>query len=180
MTKQNYCQECNAALLPGSTDCKSCGWRDASSGTASNPRPVLGDLKYQMLGILNVVTMDHPVHAMPTDGATATGWFLHLVEPEHRTERPKEQSLRKKDGGTWLWPYAERIKYLLRKYLMAPLELQQLVVAAREDGIFWRGDDYPDFICVIDETEKMRDLELIEYRCQARASMGRVNLAADR
>jgi hypothetical protein len=72
------------------------------------------------------------------------------------------------------------VKYLLCVYLGATLDLQQLVVAAREDGIFWRGDDYPAFVCVIDETEKMRNLGLIEYRRQARATMGRVNLAADR
>jgi hypothetical protein len=138
----------------------------------------LDDLKSGMLDILNVATMDHPVHAMPGDGSQAVTWFLNLVEAEHRTERPAEVIT--KQGKSWVWAYAERIKYLLRKYLMAPLELQQLVVAAREDGIYWRGDDYPFFIIVIDETEKMRGMGLTEYRRQARAAMGRVNLSADR
>jgi len=180
MAKQNYCRECNAALLPGSTDCKSCGWRHPGSGTASSPRPGLDNLKADMLDILNAAKMDHPVHAMPTHEPTAVGWFLNLVELEHRTERPKEQSSRKKEGGAWVWPYAERVKYLLRKYLMAPLELQQLVVAAREDKIFWRGDDYPFFVCVIDETEKMRGLGLVEYRRQSRAAMNRLSLGSSR
>ena len=124
--------------------------------------------------------MDHPVHAMPQQGDHAVEWFLNLVEPQHRTERPKEQSSRKKDGGTWLWPYAERAKYLLRKYLEAPIKLQQVVVAAREDKIFWRGEDYPFFVCVIDDTEKMRELGIVEYRRQARAEMGRLDLGAPR
>lgn len=180
MAKQNYCRECNAALLPGSTDCKSCGWRDVSSGTASNPRPSLAELKIDMRSILDAARMEHPAHALPTNGDQAVEWFLNLIEPEHRTERPKEQSSRKKDGGTWLWPYAERVKYLLRIYLAAPRELQQVVVAARDDNIFWRGDDYPFFISVIDETEKMRELGFVEYRRQARAAMGRLNLEAAR
>ena len=178
MKKSNYCPQCDAPLLPGAVNCKNCMW--AKDGTEGNPRPILDNLKADMLDIFNTVTMDHPVHAMPRDSGQALIWFLTLVESEHRTERSTHVSGRNKHGKSWQWPYADRVKHLLHKYLVAPLDLQQLVVAAREDGIYWRGDDYLFFVCVIDETEKMRDLGLDEYRRQVRASMGRLNLAADR
>jgi len=180
MGKLNYCPECNEPLLPGVNECSSCKWRAPNVGASTHTRPVLGDLKSGLLNILNAATMDHPAHAMPTHAETAVAWFLNLVEPEHRTERPQQVSGRGKQASSWRWPYAERVQYLMRVYLGAPIELQQLVVAAREDGIFWRGDDYVFFVRVIDETEKMRELGLDEYRRQSRKAMGRLNLGADR
>jgi len=174
----DYCIECNAPLLPGSIDCKICGWKAKGVSVAAGGRPILADLEADMVQVLRTSSSDHPTHGIPKDENAAIDWFMRLVEPEHRTERPQE--IRNKSGQSWRWTYADRVLYLLRKYLVAPLELQQLVVAAREDGIFWRGDDYPFFVCVIDETEKMRDLGLVEYRRQARAAMGSLNLGATR
>lgn len=45
------------------------------------------------------------------------------------------------------------------------------MVAAREDGIFWRGDELDNFYKIIDETEKMRTMGIAEYKRQALRSM---------
>ena len=165
-------------MLPGKINCNSCGWKAKGVSEAIGGRPVLSELRAVVAQVLRTTSSDHPIHRMPKDENAAVDWFLRLIEPEHRTERPQE--IRTKTGAYWRWPYADRVVYMLRGYLAASESLQRLVVAAREDAIYWRGDDEPFFIGVINETEKMRAMGLDEYRRDARNAMSRVNLQADR
>ena len=175
----NYCPGCHIALTLGAMSCKACGWKETGAGTDEG-MPTLNQLKADMRAAIARVPPDRWPERMPVEPDRAVDWFLRLVEPHHKTESPGYLPSRFKQRNTWQWPYRERIMYQLRKYLAAPQELQQLIVAAREDKIYWRGDDYPSFVCVIDETEKMRELGVADYRRKARAAMGRVNLDANR
>lgn len=54
--------------------------------------------------------------------------------------------------------------YIPRKQrTMAPSE-QRLIVAAREDRVYWRGEDIETFKRVYDETQEMRSMGAQKYR----------------
>jgi len=89
-------------------------------------------------------------------------WFRNLIEPQRHSERV--QQVPTKTGQAWVWPYGNRVKHLLRDYLRADTKLQDVIKAAREDKIYWRGDTLDFFMTVIDETEKMRKVGVAAYR----------------
>ncbi len=88
-------------------------------------------------------------------------WFLGLVEPHQKEEAPRTSAV----GGKriWVWPYMARMEMLLRKYLSCDETFKQIIIGARADGIFWRGDDQEFFINVINETERMRKIGAAVY-----------------
>ena len=53
---------------------------------------------------------------------------------------------------------------------MKPTE-QKFIIAARQDGIYWRGESFEQFHQIYSETCKMRDMGLHEYRMQAIANL---------
>lgn len=95
---------------------------------------------YDMLNSYMTATGCLPA-PMPCDPGEALGWALdYLFEPPAASERPRRAN--KVEGVVWIFPYQERIEYLVRKFLSLEDERdRRLIVRAREDGIYWRGDD---------------------------------------
>ena len=64
--------------------------------------------------------------------------------------------------------------YIDRKFwCMKPSE-QRFIQAAREDRIFWRGDDIEDFKRVYEETQRARAMGMKKYRAEAIAGLKRL------
>lgn len=81
-------------------------------------------------------------------------YFSRLFEKEKRSEEKKPG----KNGGL-VWPYAERIVYLARKFIAIPDDFKKLVIDARREKIYWRGDEVDFFNKIVTETILFRDLE---------------------
>lgn len=109
---------------------------------------------------------------VPRDSAEAVQWFTKLFAGQKHNEAVRQLSTRN-GKKYWIWPYADRLKYLTKKFFMAEQELRELIIAARQDRIEWRGDDFDFFVRVIDETEKMRGMGIDAYRKHAISEMRR-------
>lgn len=83
-------------------------------------------------------------------------YYTRLFDREYRSEE-------KRMGKSMvIWPYADRIIYLARKFASLSDEEREFVVTARKEKIFWRGDTLSFFNTVITETCMFRDLEPAE------------------
>lgn len=102
---------------------------------------------------------------MPPSPHDAATWWIDMQEKPSQQDRPHKVSVVGDDGFRWICPYHLRISYTLRKFLFAMKEAEQrIIMAAREDGVFWRGDDMYFFMLVIDETQRMRKIGVEAYR----------------
>jgi len=107
-------------------------------------------------------------------------WWLNLIEQQKSYEKPRKVSSNSskpdKPVFHWVWPYAEKVKNLLIKYLQSDKKLQKLIQAAREDKIYWRGDDFDMFVNIINETELMRKIGIVEYKKQTKEKLKKLGL----
>lgn len=101
----------------------------------------------------------------PDDLAT---WWVRHQAPPHAIDRPTQHTKRDGSGTFWKSPYVERMKYTLTKFLVQDKDFQRLIIAAAEDGIFWRGDAREFFVSVIVESGKTKQ---VGYRAEAIAKM---------
>lgn len=109
-----------------------------------------------------------PEHKRPTGmpvGPRDAAWWMreHVLDQHHQEESPK----RHKSGNGWFWPYMDRCIVHARIFLSMPEAEQNYVLAAREDGVPWRGDDMEIFRLVYDETMRMRKMGADAYRAEA-------------
>jgi hypothetical protein len=104
---------------------------------------------------------------VPGDPYAAIDWFIKMMPGQKPYEAVRQTSTVK---GTkfWIWPYADRMKYLARKFFDADTDLQNFVIAARQDRIEWRGDDMKTFLMIIEETEEMHRIGVDAYRKKIR------------
>ena len=122
-------------------------------------------------------------HMMPLEGKDAAHWWItEIQEPwDEQHEKPSRTSLMgTKDGQRWLTPYVDRVRAALGIFLRLPADRQRFVVAAREDGYWWRGeheDVWKDgrkvwlFMLVIEQYEAQKRLGKEAYRQKAVAAM---------
>ena len=162
------CPGCKLEIDDKAQSC-SCGWR---RGAALSGAPTINDLKIELVDIM--------IELKNKGDIDAAERFLQLLEPESRRDRPVKISvLGKKDGGyRWAWDYSVHVKDCLRIFLTIPTTDQETIKAAREDNIFWRGDDVDQFMLIIDETMRMRDIGVEQYRVECLRNMGRLRMGA--
>ena len=58
-------------------------------------------------------------------------------------------------------------QYIERKFRRMKPSEQRFIQAAREDRIYWRGEDIEDFKRVYEETQKMRSIGPKRYKAEA-------------
>jgi len=151
------CPKCDDVLMPGATKCRSCGWEKGGEQSTSKPAPNYDSLVHEILNILRVANISDPESKVRK--------FIDLLEPEKRNESAREVQV--VGGGTrWVWPYEVRVKQCLLKYLQLDDDDKRVIQRARNDGIFWRGDDMAFFNDVIIETMRMREIGVESYRAQ--------------
>ena len=118
---------------------------------------------------LNNLKADLERKLRETSASFSVQWFLNLVESHQKLESP--HVVTRAGKRVWDWPYETRVVHLLRTYLSLDVEFQQLIVAASEDNIYWRGDDIKFFMMVISEVDKMRAIGVEKYRELAQQKM---------
>jgi len=109
----------------------------------------------------------HYPDCVPANPIDAVQWFIKLM-PGQKYDEALRELTSKKGAKYWLWPYADRLKFLVKKFFSVDDELRSLVIAARQDRIEWRGDELEFFVMVIEETEEMHRIGVDAYRKQAR------------
>lgn len=114
----------------------------------------------------------HPV--APRDNAAMVQWLMNLFDAPTRGEAPQWLPSRNGDGGHYLWPYLARCKLLANKFLNAPLAYQETIIAARADGVGWRGEEADALVVVVGEFYEMREMGATAYRRDALAKMKQV------
>ena len=114
--------------------------------------------------------------SMPQNTFEAVKWFVRLFEGQKGGEAVREVRT-SKGQKYWLWPYAERIKRLTRLFFKVDKDFQDTIIAAKEDGMCWRGEDLDFFMRVIDETEKMREFGVVAYRKKSLAQIRKLSFS---
>ena len=138
---------------------------------ASRERPPLieDELLKVIHGFLQHRSLPLWLPQIPRDVAL---WWIDMQEPPSMpADAPRRVSMPGDEGQRWICPYHERIRHTLRKFLSLHEHDQKIIMAAREDKVFWRGDDMPFFMRVIDETVKMRKMGVEAYRIEALKKM---------
>lgn len=117
--------------------------------------------------------LPHPLTiGPPSVGALATWLVEYLFEPP-----AKDETMRETVGGKHKTPYRDRIVYLTQKLMALPELEQRMVLAHREDGVFWRGDSMADLQRIADERERLAGMSADERRRHMR---GRIRALAPR
>lgn len=80
---------------------------------------------------------------------------------------PDEAPRKHNRGDAWNWPYLTRCIVHAREFLQMPANHQAAVLAAREDGVFWRGEPIEDLMRVHAEHQRMVDMGPDAYRKEA-------------
>lgn len=104
---------------------------------------------------------------MPLDYVQAAQWWVRMQEPADEIfERPREMPVMGKgETSTRMdYPYIRRLCATLRAFLMTDAKQQGFIVAAKEEGIWWRGEDKEHYAVVIREVDSQRVLGVEEHR----------------
>ena len=95
---------------------------------------------------------------MPKTIQAATSWILdYLIDPPD-----DDESIRRMPaftGFAWRTPYRDRAVHLASKFLHLPPTDQQAIIAYRQDGIRWRGDEVWFLALLAAETLKIQSME---------------------
>ena len=181
------CPECQQTLVHDD-NCGLCGWTRAQLPDKHSPdrppMPGMSDAYSLVQSEIEQYRGPRP-EQMPTDNRDAARWLLaRVIDRHHPEEAPelKSKTLGSGDRATvkwfWVWPYLTRIKIQSHQFLRLSPDFQRYIIAAREDGIPWRGEDeslLPDgtnmFRRVVAEHQRMQEVGPEAYRKEAMAKM---------
>lgn len=131
---------------------------------------------------------------MPQSLPEAARWWMAMQEPfDKRYDQPRQVPVfgRTDDSSRIDYPYTRRICNTIVTFLRMDTHKQQIVVAAREDGYWWRGEDEdlwrkdadgkPEkvwlFTTVLREYERQREIGLPAYRMECMKRMRAMNVS---
>lgn len=167
----NNCPQCGEFLLKGKSSCE-CGW---NQGKQTEKPPLVEHELMKVLG--KYMARRQLPYFMPTQPIEAARWWIEQQEPGKSDEAPRQVSIPGSDDARrWICPYHNRLVYTLWKFLHQPFADQKLILAAREDKIFWRGDEMKFFMLLIEEVSRMRKIGIDAYRNEALKKMKELNL----
>ncbi len=164
MTPTNPCPDCADPLPKSATDCK-CGWT-ASRREAPTSRPP--QVESALAAVLRWYTRKHRLpDCMPQEPGDAVRWWIGMQEqPFENVEKPTQVNVTGKSGAVrWYSPYVERVVGNLVKFIVELNEKdRRYVVAAQQEGIYWRGDPMKFFYKIVEETERLRKMGREAYQ----------------
>lgn len=114
---------------------------------------VLANIATEWLGS-RLIHKAHP--GIPRNANELPAWWMKHQAPPTDLDTPSQHSTRDGSGTVWRVPYIDRVAYTLTRFLRIEKSFQGLIIAAAEDGIFWRGDSQEFFIALIAEHDRMK------------------------
>ena len=152
-----YCPQCEEPLSHPDkcSDRKTCGWKESPGDDYY--KPTIEQLQQSLAQIIHN-KFDGAVNAQ--EEVTA---FLAIMKPE----RDHEKQYRNKTSR-WCWPYGDRINYCLGAYLLLDKTFQETIRAASVNEIYWRGEPLGQFMDIISETMRQREIGLEAYRAEGK------------
>lgn len=134
--------------------------RGADKPTLAEVRQAVCDVLQAHMERFSATRLPEPMP--PNLGDGVRWWIGTMQEPARWHEQP--MSVRTTGGGTrWDYPYQTRVVDNLLTFLRMPKNDRSMIVAGRDDGVFWRGEPVSVFIPIVDETHKMRRDGVKEY-----------------
>ena len=125
----------------------------------------MADVYADVERIIACVPVEERPEKMRCTPRDAARWWITVVMQRHQPcEAPEKHCVRGGDGYRWDWPYQRRVVDCLKLFLTLPRDFQSYIVAAAEDGIYWRGDSRRMFYEIVSETERMREMGIDAYR----------------
>lgn len=163
------CPKCEQTLVKPA-ECNLCGWSKYALAEQSGqpPMPTMGDALDIILHEIEQFRGRRP-QDMP-QGRNAAHWLLLIALEKHQPEEAPRLVTMTKGKDTvqvWKWPFSTRVKVQSRQFLHCSPDFQRYIIAAKEDGIPWRGDDEEMFRRVVAEHLRMQAMGIAEYRKQA-------------
>lgn len=122
---------------------------------APNPAQVLEQL------LIKQKELPFCIPQRPIDAAQ---WWFKMQKPQGYDEKPQYTQIQCGEGYSWKTPYIDRLTHNLRMFLRFTTPQQKYIVAAREDDVWWNGDQVKFFEDLVEETALMKDMGVIAYR----------------
>ena len=114
---------------------------------------------------------------VPRNPAKLVDWWQGFIEPPEPWEAPKKEKRRDGKSEYWKTQYIDRLHETLQVFLSLPRSFQDLIVAARGDKVYWRGDTNMELFATIwDETLRMREMGVEAYRQECVSKIRRLKL----
>ena len=107
----------------------------------------------------------------PVNAHKAAEWLIGMLEQPNQYDAPYKMTARNGDSFHWVWPYLIKCKALANIFLHADRKHQDMILAAIEEDIKWRGESYEELCKLIPEFHHMREIGVEAYRKEAIAKM---------
>ncbi|MCI0560406.1 MAG: hypothetical protein MN733_18120 [Nitrososphaera sp.] len=108
---------------------------------------------------------------MPQSPIDAAQWWIdHQQTYEEPWETPRQISVvGREEAQRWESPYVNRLRGTLRLFLGLPYQQQRYILAAWEDGVWWRGENLDwHFPLLIEEVGRMNPMGKDAYIAEAK------------
>lgn len=126
-----------------------------------NVRQAVHDTLQRYLEVRQQTILPDP---MPPNIGSAVEWWVKTMQaPQGRHEAPHHAPVVGGRGSRWEYAYQTRVVDNLRRFLRLPRKDRDMIVAAREDGVYWRGESIQQLIAITGEHAKMRQVGGKEY-----------------
>jgi len=113
---------------------------------------------------------------MPRSVVEAAAWWVWMQEIPTQSDSPRRVSISGGSGQRWECPYHRRLEHTLRKFMGMRHEERHTILVAREEKIFWRGDEIHFFRRLIEETTRARKIGPSQYREEAISKMKKFHI----
>lgn len=139
--------------------------------------PKSNDRPEQIEEVLAKIVLDHVRFRgrlpsfIPDNEYAVASWWQDMQEKPTSLDKPHKVSVPGKDEYRWESPYVRRLSYTLSKFLSLNENDQRLIIAAKEEDVYWRGDDIDFFMNLVSETQRMRKIGIQKYREECIAKM---------
>ena len=130
----------------------------AMSGDGNKDQAILANSDAAILAEVAQTLADGGLVIGPSSAHEAARWLVTALFAPRDDAAERAWPVRA-DTNTWSTPYRDRVLYLTRRLLRFSAEDQRTVLACREEGVFWRGEDAGSLLRVAIAREELTGCE---------------------
>lgn len=151
----------------------------ADKPTIEDVRQAIHDVLQRYLDAKQQIGFPEPLP--PTMAECVDWWIRTMQEPERWYERPHSVGVvGRQSASRWEYGYQIRLVQNLERFLRLSVKDRRMIVAGREDGVFWRGEPVAFFVQVVEETMRMREMGAREYAKAVAPGLQQLRQASNR